>query len=265
MIMHEEDKSFEYMTVDELSDYLQLNGYSTSKPSLIKQQMYGVMMRSLPETELYEWGRDTRKRLYHPFSVYENITASKLFSGLYWRYNIHGARMVHFDVFIGRLGYYADNFKSINAKYGIEKQRINKTNTFAFSVNDVFRKLLQESGVFKITEIPNKDRNKVELIERRYTRLNSGYDENLLASFYRGYESFTDLFFLDNAVRMNEKEVADIYKYLVTAACQQLLNSRIDAECYMAYQKMMYTRTMEEVIGTYEESLIYYINKKIIM
>ena len=103
MIMHEEDKSFEYMTVDGLSDYLQLNGYSTSKPSLIKQQMYGVMMRSLPETELYEWGRDTRKRLYHPFSVYENITASKLFSGLYWRYNIHGARMVHFDVFIDQI------------------------------------------------------------------------------------------------------------------------------------------------------------------
>ena len=258
MIMYEKIK---YLTIDELTNFLQEKGYSTSQPSLVKQQMYGVMMRSLPETELFEWGRDTRKRLYHPFAIYENITASRLFSGLYWHYNVHGARMVHFDVFIGRLGYYANRFSKINAVYGFEQRRVKRLNTFSFSINDVFRNLLQKSDYFIITETRKIGKNKIEVVKKRHTEFNSECDEKLIATYYQGYESFTEMFFIDNAICMNENVLVNTYNNLACAACCQLFGDRIDAERYMAYQTMMYTRTIEEVIRSYKESLNNYMNR----
>ena len=158
-----------YIAVEEMPEFLQEVGLALSKPTLIRQQLFGVVMRTLPETELFESGKDTRKRFYHPFSVFETIAASKLFSGDYWTEKVHAARLVQLDVFIGRLGYYANNYRSISYEYNInrirEKEGKGYPVTFPICINEVFHNLLQESEEFMIQlELDKKTKTKTEII-----------------------------------------------------------------------------------------------------
>ena len=255
--MNNEINMKNYLTIDDLSDFLQSQGYSTSKPSLVKQQMYGVMMRSLPEKELFDWSRDTRKRLYHRFSVFESIAASLLFSGRYWNAvkDIHAARLVHFDVFIGRLGFFAHNFPEMDADFGIQKHGNNLESTFSFSMNDVFRKFLQESDYFKITEEKNRSpKYKIEIVEKKYNIFNSQFSNEEIEWYYKKYGSFTNMFIINNEIRMIPEDLGNVYNNLGHAACKRIFNGA-DADCYMQYQTMLYTQTMKEVIARYNAKL----------
>jgi hypothetical protein len=262
--MNNETNMKNYLTIDDLSDFLQSQGYSTSKPSLVKQQMYGVMMRSLPEKELFGWSRDTRKRLYHRFSVFESIAASLLFSGRYWNAvkGIHAARLVHFDVFIGRLGFFVHNFPKMDASFGIQKHGNNPASTFSFSMNDVFRKFIQESDYFKITEEKNgQQKYKIEIVEKKYNTFNSQYSDKEIEWYYKDYKSFTDVLIINNEIRMALGDLGNVYNNLGHAACKRIFNGT-DADCYMQYQTMLYTRTMEEVIARYNAKLTDFITKR---
>ena len=246
-----------YLTVDEISEFLTKIGYSTSKPSLVKQQMYGVTMRSLPEKDLLAWSRDTRKRLYHPFTVYESIVASMLFAGRYW-HGLHAARLVHFDVFTGRLGYYSENFLKLNKEYKIHQQVDNRESVFTFSLNDVFRQLIQESDFFIIKQDNRKESTlKIEIVARKYTPFNSNYDEKLLQTYYKDYTGFSNMFFVNNEMRMVQNDLDNVYNNLLRAACSRIF-SRGREERYMEYQTMLYTQAMEDVIHKYESQLTDY-------
>lgn len=245
-----------YLTVDEISEFLTKIGYSTSKPSLVKQQMYGVMMRSLPEKNLLAWSKDTRKRLYHPLAVYESIAASILFAGRYWN-DLHAARLVHFDVFTGRLGYYSKNFIKLNREYKIQQQMDNMERVFTFSLNDVLRQLIQDSDLFIIREEHRKKSNlKSEIIARKYTPINSKYDEETLQLYYKDYTDFFNMFIINNEIQMEQNYLNNVYNNLIRAACGRIFKG--SENCYMEYQTMLYTQTMEDVIYKYKSQLIEY-------
>ncbi len=264
--MNNETNMKKYLTIDDLSDFLQSQGYSTSKPSLVKQQMYGVMMRSLPEKELLGWCRDTRKRLYHPFSALESIAASLLFSGRYWNAvkGVHAARLVHFDVFIGRLGFLVHNFYKLDSCFGIQKHGNKLASKFSFSVNDVFRKFVQESDYFKITEDKNRSSKYIiEIVEKKYNTFNSQYSDKEIECYYKDYKNFTDVFIINNEIRMVQDVLGIVYNNLCSAACRRIfIGSDADCYCYMQYQTMLYTRTMEEVIDRYTAKLTDFITRR---
>ncbi len=263
--MNNEADMNNYLTIDDLSDFLQSQGYSTSKPSLVKQQMYGVMMRSLPEKELLGWSRDTRRRLYHPFSALESIAASLLFSGRYWNAvkGIHAARLVHFDVFIGRLGFLVHNFSKLDACFGIQKHGNNLTSTFSFSMNGVFRKFVQESDYFKITETKSRTPKCIikTIVEKKYNTSNSHFSDEHIKWYYQDYKNFTDVLIINNEIRMEQDVLENVYNNLCSAACKRIFIGS-DADCYMQYQTMLYTRTMEEVIARYTAKLTDFITKR---
>ena len=175
---------------------------------------------------------------------------------------IHAARLVHFDVFIGRLGFFSHNFPKMDASFGIQKHGNNPASTFSFSVNDVFRKFIQESDYFKITEEKNGlQKHKIEIVEKKYNTFNSQYSDKELEWYYKDYKSFTNMLIINNEIRMAQGDLGNVYNNLGRAACKRIFNGA-DADCYMQYQTMLYTRTMEEVIARYNAKLTDFITKR---
>lgn len=252
-----EEKNFiKYISVEEMPEFLQEVGLSLSKPTLVRQQLFGVVMRTLPETELFETGKDTRKRFYHPLSVFETIAASKLFSGDYWTEKVHAARLVQLDVFIGRLGYYAKNYRRLNNDFNInrirEKEGEKHLVTFPFYINEVFHSLLQESDEFRIQqELDKKTKTRKEIIIRKSN-----------VKIINGPEQWgSDLILNNNEMGMTEENIENLYTNFAKAACCRIFSAS-EAQCYMQYQTLMYTRTMEAVITNYKGRLLDYMNNK---
>ena len=252
----EENDFINYIAVEEMPEFLQEVGLALSKPTLIRQQLFGVVMRTLPETELFEDGKDTRKRFYHPFSVFETIAASKLFSGDYWTEKVHAARLVQLDVFIGRLGYYAKNYRRLNSEFNINRIRDKEGEkypvTFPLYINEVFHNLLQESEGFTIQlELDKKSKAKTEIIKRKSN-----------AKIVNGPERRgSDLILNNNEMGMTEDNIENLYTNFAKTACCRIFSAP-EAQCYMQYQTLMYTRTMEAVITNYKGRLLDYLKNK---
>lgn len=253
-----EGKDFvNYISVEEMPAFLQEVGLALSKPTLVRQQLFGVVMRTLPETELFANGKDTRKRFYHPFSVFETIAASKLFSGDYWTEKVHAARLVQLDVFIGRLGYYAQNYKRLNNDFNInrirEKEGEKHSVTFPLCINEVFHSLLQESDEFMIQQdLDKKTKTKTETIIIRKSNAKTVNGPELCGSY---------LILKNNEMGMTEENIENLYTNFAKTACSRIFSTS-EAQCYMRYQTLMYTRTMEAVITNYKGRLLDYLKNK---
>ena len=246
------DNTIKILKANDLLEFVKQYGMGENRATLSRYQAAGILTlphQFLADDVLYNDIPDIRVKYYHPVSVIEFIVNTLLFKGCWLKRDsvTHIARPLQSDVFAGRIMFFSDS--SLLKKYEniFIECRIGSFKSFNFALdsNPLFQEPLI-SNSHKALAIDREFREKMR-IDFRHDNGNDPLLEelqNMLAA-----EKKVDLpCFSSVSIENCGKLTLDV---LTNALTYAVFHNFHDTRVYLDFQKVMYSRTFEQVVDDY--------------
>ena len=247
------------LTANNLLQFVKAHGIGENRTTLTRYQAAGIITlphQFLSDDELYNDIPDIRVKFYHPISIIEFIVNTLLYRGDWLKLSsdVRIARPVQTDIFTGRIAFFSDSellkkYEKIFIDCGIGSFK-----KFAFAVDaNVY---FQESLIRKSKNVLTVDRELNKGYGKSIEKLNDSDD--LLLQEMKGLlatEKDTELpsyttISIENCNVLCLEQLKTSLSYAVFHSMTK------DTPTYMKYQKMIYSRTFEQVVEDYLPAIL---------
>ena len=260
--------NIKFLTANDLLKFVKAHGFGENRTTLTRYQAAGIL--TLPHQftaldELHNDIPDIRVKYYHPISIIEFIVNSLLFKGCWLDINssFHISRSTQLDIFTGRIACYADSvFLGEYDKKFIDCG-IGSFGNFDYATDS--NTFLQEPLVSKSVNCGRVDRDVIGKYNNNRININA-FNDNVgqllhceLIHDKKSDQSFEQLIPNTAIIGIHSSLLLEVLTHSLTYSVFHRPNNTKD---YIAYQKMIYSRTFEQVVDDYLPAILKEINLK---
>lgn len=247
-------------TAYDLLNFVKGLGIGVNRTTLTRYQSAGILTlphQFLADDVLYNDIPDIRVKYYHPISVIEFIVNTLLYRGDWLKLNsdIRIARPVQSDIFTGRIAFYSDSellkkYEKIFIDCGIGSFK-----KFAFAVDS--NVYFQESMIRKSKNVLLVDREFNKRNGKSIEKLNNSNDL-LLQEMRKDLLAFEENAELPSytTISIENCNVFCLEQLKISLSYAVFHSVTKDTPTYMKYQKMLYSRTFEQVVEDYLPAIL---------
>ena len=235
--------NIKFLTANDLLKFVKAHGFGENRTTLTRYQAAGIL--TLPHQftaldELHNDIPDIRVKYYHPISIIEFIVNSLLFKGCWLDINssFHISRSTQLDIFTGRIACYADSvFLGEYDKKFIDCG-IGSFGNFDYAT---------DSNHFLQEHLVSQNDNVGQLLQCE------------LIHDKKSDQSLKQLIPNTAIIGIHSSLLLEVLTHSLTYSVFHRPNNTKD---YIAYQKMIYSRTFEQVVDDYLPAILKEINLK---
>ena len=248
------------LTANDLLHFVNGLGIGVNRTTLTRYQSAGILTlphQFLHDDELYNDIPDIRTKYYHPISVVEFIVNTLLYKGDWLKLNsdFRIARPVQLDIFTGRIAFLSDADMVQKFENRFIDCGIGSFKKFSFTVES--NEFFQESMIRKAINVLVVDRELNKRYGESIEKLNNSFDplweeqrKILLASIENTeLPSYTTII-IENCDLGCLEQLKTSLSYAVFHSITK------DTPAYINYQKMLYSRTFEQVVNDYLPAIL---------